>query len=376
MRIHISASEFEAKRLASLQASKQSAGEKRERDRRALAQQPSIRLRTVWDGAGPAGAHVRLLRQAKASGGERAREVLRCLQRKCGNRHVRRVVRLSEPDQGELAVGRRSDIFEREGNSAPQVVVRREGPGLPYDADRKPVPRQVEENEEEPITAKVDASQSSRSGFDHLSESGEISGEAIDRIDNRLKERIIQRQPATPARPTQLIQILTGWTPGPARYGFQLKFRCRSTSGRVSDLQSQPNLGWREHVTYTRNDFSHRIAPPSPTILPAAPGGIPFTAATTRRVGRNLLEFNTARDTHWMPTSAVRAADFAPAGPRPLPAKMESRQLYQYTTDGGGSWRYFAGAFIIRRTLFRSGGALRFRTRKVRIHTVTEPYKP
>lgn len=180
---------------------------------------------------------------------------------------------------------------------------------------------------------------------------------------------------AGPARPTNLLQLLTDWTPGANRYGFQLRFRCRSTSGEVRDLQNQaPNLIWREHVTYPRNDFSHRITPNDPTILP--PGGVSFAAANTRRVAANLLEFNAARDTHWMPTTAVRAGDFAPAGPRPLPAVMESRQVYQYSPDGGTSWRYFAGAFTIRRTLFRTGAGLQFRTQKTGVHTVTEPYKP
>jgi hypothetical protein len=179
-----------------------------------------------------------------------------------------------------------------------------------------------------------------------------------------------------PATPTNLIQILTGWAPGATQYGFQLMFRCRSSSGDVRDLQAQaPNLIWREHVTYSRNDFAHRIAPPNPTILP--PGGVSFATGSTRLVGRNLLEFTGARDTHHMPKSAVVAGDFAPAGKRPLPAVMESRQLYQYSPDAGGTWRYFAGAFVIRRTLFRDpSGTLRFRTQKTGIHTVVEPYKP
>jgi hypothetical protein len=187
-----------------------------------------------------------------------------------------------------------------------------------------------------------------------------------------------------PARPTSLYQLLTSWTPAANQYGFQLNFRCRSTSGDVQDLQNQaPNLIWREHVSYTRNDFSHRINPPNPTILP--PGGVSFAAANTRRVGPNLLEFNNVTDTHWMPTSAVRAGDFSTAPPPPgfigpvqppLPAVMESRQLYQYSPDAGATWHYFAGAFIIRRTLFDDAGTLRFRTQKTGVHTVTEPYKP
>lgn len=192
---------------------------------------------------------------------------------------------------------------------------------------------------------------------------------------------------AGPARPTQLYQILTNWTPGPNRYGFQLKFRCRSTSGNVRDLQSQaPNLIWRERVTYSRNDFAHRITPNNPTILP--PGGVSFAPASTRVVGTNLLEFTTATDTHWMPTWAVRANDFrtnaAPppagfVGPlRPaLPAIMESRQVYQYSANGGTSWNYFAGAFNIRRTFFNDGGTLKFRVRKIGIHSPPAVnYKP
>ena len=186
---------------------------------------------------------------------------------------------------------------------------------------------------------------------------------------------------AAPARPTNLIQILTNWAPGPNRYGFQLKFRCRSTSGNVRDLQNQaPNLLWRERVTYSRNDFAHRINPNNPTILP--PGGVSFSTANTTIKGRNLLEFNGTTDTHWMPKSAVRAGDYVRppgfVGPvMPLPAIMQSRQVYQYSPNAGGSWRYFAGAFNIRRTFFRTrGGQLRFRIRKSGIHSVTENYKP
>lgn len=191
--------------------------------------------------------------------------------------------------------------------------------------------------------------------------------------------------PAGPALPTELYQLLTGWAPGPDKYGFQLKFRCRSTSGDVRDLQNQaPNLIWRERVTYSRNDFSHRITPNNPTILP--PGGVSFAPASTRIVGTNLLEFTAATDTHWMPTSAVRSGDFTTAAPPPpgfigpvlpsLPAIMESRQVYHYSADGGTSWNYLAGAFNIRRTLFDDGGTLKFRTQKVGIHTTTENYKP
>jgi len=187
------------------------------------------------------------------------------------------------------------------------------------------------------------------------------------------------------AQPTSLLQLLTGWAPAPNQYGFQLSFRCRSTSGDVGDLQSQaPNLIFREHVSYTRNDFAGRINPPNPTILP--PGGVSFAPAQTRRVGPNLLEFNHVTDTHWTPTSAVRSGDFRPAGPPPpgfigplqlpLPAVMESRQLYQFRQTGGGAWHYLAGEFILRRTLFDDRGVLRFRTQKTGVHTVTEPYKP
>ena len=183
------------------------------------------------------------------------------------------------------------------------------------------------------------------------------------------------------ARPTNLIQILTSWAPGPNRYGFQLKFRCRSTSGNVRDLQNQaPNLIWRERVTYSRNDFAHRINPNNPTILPA--GGVSFSTANTTIKGRNLLEFTGTTDTHWMPKSAVRSGDFvAPPGfmgpVMPLPAIMQSRQVYQYSANGGGAWNYLAGAFNIRRTFFRTrGGQLRFRIRKSGIHSVTENYKP
>src|SRR5690606_30683939 len=115
------------------------------------------------------------------------------------------------------------------------------------------------------------------------------------------------------------------------------------------------------------------------------PGGVSFGAANTRRVGRNLLEFNNVTDTHWMPTSAVRAGDFTDVPPPPgfigpvqlpLPAVMESRQVYQYSPDAGATWRYLAGAFIIRRTLFRDATGLRFRTQKTGVQPVAEPYKP
>lgn len=218
-----------------------------------------------------------------------------------------------------------------------------------------------------------------KKGVDALTQTGQLPGEIY----------LDQQAPAAPvappapaaapaaALPTELIQILTGWTGGAAEYGFQLRFRCRSTSGRVADLQARaPLLMWRERVTYSRNDFAHRIAPPNPTILPAG-GGISFAAADTRIVGTNLLEFNRARDTHHMPTNRVVAADFTPAAGRTLPAEMHSQQIYQYSVDGGGSWRYFAGAFNIRRRLYRNAaGALRFETRKSGIHSIDEPIKP
>ncbi len=191
---------------------------------------------------------------------------------------------------------------------------------------------------------------------------------------------------AGPARPTGWIQMLTplrsrNGIPVADMYGFELKFRVRSTSGRVADLQSRaPTLLWREHVTYSRNDFAHRVSPPNPTILPA--GGVPFSAAFTRRAGTNLLEFTRHTDAHWFWKDWVRAGDFAaapgPAGPpaRALPAEIHARQVYQYSEDGGGSWRYLAGAFNLRRRFFNDGGTLRFRTAKSGVHSVTEAYMP
>lgn len=184
------------------------------------------------------------------------------------------------------------------------------------------------------------------------------------------------------AEPTELIQILTSWTGGATEYGFQLKFRCRSTSGRVADLQAKaPNLIWRERVTYSRNDFARRISPPNPTILP--PDGVSFAPASTRVVGTNLLEFTTVTDTHHMPTSAVRSADFPGSGfiatvlGLTLPAVMESFQVYQFSPDRGATWRHFAGGFRLRRTFFRdAAGNLQFTTNKIGIHSITEPYKP
>jgi hypothetical protein len=179
-----------------------------------------------------------------------------------------------------------------------------------------------------------------------------------------------------PAVPVNLKQIVTAWVPGPSRYGFQLSFQCSSSSGQVTDLQAQaPNLTWREVVTYTRNDFSHRINPPSPTILP--PGGVSFSTSSTTVLSPNLLQFNTATDTHWTPTSAVRAEDYALvlASPRPLPAIMESSQVYQFSPNGS-TWTTFAGPFTLRRTLERLGGALQFTTDKIGINRVVEAYKP
>jgi hypothetical protein len=189
--------------------------------------------------------------------------------------------------------------------------------------------------------------------------------------------------PVAPAAvPTNLQQVVTGWTPGPNKYGFQLKFRCSSSSGAVADLQAQaPALTWREEVTYSRNDFAHRIAPANPTILP--PGGVSFAPASTTVISPNVLEFNDVTDTHWMPTSAVRQEDFTPPSPRLLPAVMESNQKYQFSTDGG-SWTDFAGPFTLRRELVRltgpplAGQAMycSFTTTKIGIHSVTENFKP
>jgi hypothetical protein len=190
--------------------------------------------------------------------------------------------------------------------------------------------------------------------------------------------------PAGAAVPVNLQQIDTGWVGGADKYGFQLKFRCGSSSGRAADLQAQaPKLTWREYVTYSRNDFSHRINPPSPTILP--PGGVSFAPADTTVIGPNVLEFNDVTDTHWTPKSVVRAADFPPTGAHSFPAIMESSQLYQFSTDGA-SWTTFAGPFTLRRTFDQMAGppALGapstsldvFITEKVGIKMLNEPYKP
>jgi hypothetical protein len=185
------------------------------------------------------------------------------------------------------------------------------------------------------------------------------------------------------AVPTNFQQILTSWAPGPTKYGFQLKFRCSSSSGLVSDLQAQaPNLSWREYVTYSRNDFAHRINPPNPTILPSGPG-VSFAPGSTTVVSPNVIEFNGVTDTHWMPTSAVRDTDYPPAGTHALPAVMESSQVYQYSTDDS-TWTPFAGPFTLRRELAPAVGPsqpgqtmpLFFTTTKYGVHMTTEAYKP
>ncbi len=182
--------------------------------------------------------------------------------------------------------------------------------------------------------------------------------------------------PAPPAVPTNLVQTVTSWTPGSSRYGFQLSFSCSSSSGAVADLQSQPNLRWREYVTYSRNDFAHRIAPPSPTILPGG-GGVAFTSPSATAASANSLVFNGVTDTHWMPTSAVRSADFTPTAtpPRTLPAIMISSQVYQYSTDNS-TWTTFAGPFTLTRTFDGAPGTQTFTTNKSGVHSVNEPYKP
>ena len=181
--------------------------------------------------------------------------------------------------------------------------------------------------------------------------------------------------PASAAVPTNLVQTVTAWTPGPDKYGFQLGFTCSSSSRKVADLQAQPTLKWREYVTYSRNDFKHRIDPPSPTILPPG-GGISFGPGSTTIKDPNTLSLDTATDTHWMPTSAVQAEDYALtlANPRPLPAIMESSQLYQYSTDGA-TWTTFAGPFTLTRTFDRKEAVYTFKTDKAGIHSITEPYK-
>ena len=182
--------------------------------------------------------------------------------------------------------------------------------------------------------------------------------------------------PRTPAVPTNLVQTLTSWSPGSTKYGFQLSFSCSSSSGAVADLQSQPNLRWREYVTYSRNDFAHRISPPSPTILPGG-GGVAFTSPSATAASANSLAFNNVTDTHWMPTSAIRTSDFTPTAtpPRTLPALMISSQVYQYSTDNS-TWTTFAGPFTLTRTFDGAPGAQTFTTHKSGVHSVSEPYKP
>lgn len=224
-------------------------------------------------------------------------------------------------------------------------------------------------------------------GVDVLTdEDVEPSGEQIDNLpDAGVAASTPPAAPAKPvakAIPTNLKQIVTSWTGGGSKYGFQLKFQCSSSSGKVADLQAQsPNLVWREHVSYSRNDFKHRIDPDNPTILP--PGGVSFSAASTTVVSENVLEFNSARDTHWMPSSAVRREDWKPKGTRDLPGIMESKQVYQFSTDGS-TWTDFAGPFTLRRTLEQVSGPptadgsvpLLFTTEKVGIHSLPENYKP
>jgi hypothetical protein len=189
--------------------------------------------------------------------------------------------------------------------------------------------------------------------------------------------------PAAPAAvPVNLRQIVTPWAGGANKYGFQVKFQCSSSSGSVADLQAQaPNLVWREYVTYSRNDFAHRISPSNPTILP--PGGVTFAPGNTTIVNPNLLEF-AARDTHWTPTSAVRDADFATGTGRALPAVMQSHQVYQFSTDGS-TWSPFAGPYELTRTFAEAYGPPApgqttmpkyFTTTKTGVHTITEDYKP
>jgi hypothetical protein len=178
---------------------------------------------------------------------------------------------------------------------------------------------------------------------------------------------------AASAVPQNLIQILTGWTPGPNRYGFQLRFNMQSSTGNPGDLLRTPPIRFRERVTYSQNDFAARITPSNPTILP--PGGMPLTAANTAIAGR-YLKLTRARDTHWFPAADAPLSDFLPSPPNPgLPARMISQQLYHYSLDSGASWRYLAGAFIIRRILNGAAAAFTFTTQKTGVHTTVEPYK-
>lgn len=216
------------------------------------------------------------------------------------------------------------------------------------------------------------------SSVDELSPGGHAGDEQhIDHTDGGSSDSAAPSTAATPpAVPINLVQTVTGWAPGATKYGFQLSFSCSSSSGNVADLQSQPTLRWREYVTYSRNDFAHRISPSNPTILPGG-GGISFASPSATAASANSLIFNTARDTHWMPTSAVRPEDFTSTAspPRTLPAIMESAQLYQYSTDGS-TWTTFAGPFTLRRTFAQTSAGHTFTTNKVGIHSVMENYKP
>lgn len=226
-----------------------------------------------------------------------------------------------------------------------------------------------------------------RGAVDAVTREGEEPGQAIDAV------RAVQRTNgsgsgsgaapvANTAVPTNWQQIVTSWTGGPTRYGFQVKFRCSSSTGSVADLVARPNLVWGEYVTYgVRNDFAHRFTPVDPTITPVPPA--PFTGATV--VSTNVLELTGYTDTHWFPNTAVREADFTPPATRTLPAVLVSNQIYRYSTDGGTSWATVAGPFTLTRTFYRTpssffglfGGNLRFTTAKTPgIHSVDEAYKP
>lgn len=104
----------------------------------------------------------------------------------------------------------------------------------------------------------------------------------------------------------------------------------------------------------------------------AAEGVAPVVGKQTLAEG-----IDNVTDTHWMPTSAVRAADFTPTAtpPRTLPALMISSQVYQYSTDNS-TWTTFAGPFTLTRTFDGAPGAQTFATNKSGVHSVSEPYKP
>jgi hypothetical protein len=265
----------------------------------------------------------------------------------------------------------------------------------PAEREREPEPRTTPQPQDRITQLQRSAGNRAVCGlFDMLSETGE-DGAGTQYLD---ETRVLARNgpdagtaapagggsaaPAATAVPVNLRQIVTAWAPGASKYGFQVKFQVSSSSGSVADLQSQATLRWREYVTYSRNDFAHRINPPSPTILP--PGGIGFGASDATVISPNVLEFKNARDTHWMPTSAVREADFATGSGRSLPAIMESSQLYQFTTDGS-TWTDFAGPTLLTRTFAEEFGPPApgqtsmpkfFTTTKAGVHTVTEAYKP